>query len=199
MTEEGSPGGQHRKSRKLSVKKIILLVVGGFFALMIMGSCMGSSDNDSGSSNQDEASSDQEGSGSEEESNTVGLNEAGTTGSLEVTVTSVESTSSYGSDYSEETPTGVYQVVALEVKNTGNESSMFDDSSVKLVDESGAQHSTASETMTSNQDMFLENINPGNSISGEAVFDVPEDATVDEIEVTPSGFDFSEPLTVQVN
>jgi hypothetical protein len=128
---------------------------------------------------------------------TVALGETGTTGDWEVTVTGIETRSSYTDEFDfTEYPQGEFQVVAMEVTNLGAEATMFDASeALTLYDTDGNAHSVDFNLLG---DFAYTDINPGNSLSGEAVVDVPEGTEVSELEIVDP-FTFDDPLTVTVN
>ncbi|MFE3456381.1 DUF4190 domain-containing protein [Nocardiopsis aegyptia] len=128
---------------------------------------------------------------------TVALGEAGTTGDWEVTVLGIETRSSYTDEYDfTEYPQGEFTVVAMEVSNQGTEATTFDASeAVTLYDADGNAHSVDFNLLG---DFAYTDINPGNSLSGEAVVDVPEGTEVSELEIVDP-LTFDDPLTVTVN
>jgi hypothetical protein len=128
---------------------------------------------------------------------TVAMGETGTTGDWEVTVTGIETRSSYTDEFDlTEYPQGEFQVVAMEVTNQGTEATMFDASeALTLYDTDGNAHSVDFNLLG---DFAYTDINPGNSLSGEAVVDVPEGTEVSELEIVDP-FTFDDPLTVTVN
>ncbi|MFC4563287.1 DUF4352 domain-containing protein [Nocardiopsis mangrovi] len=121
----------------------------------------------------------------------IPLGEPGTVDDWTVTVAGMETTSVYGDEFLEETAQGEFRVISLTVENTGSEATYFDSSAVKLVDANGSEYS--SQTVLGGDDLFLEQINPGNSVSGEAVVDVPEGTEVAEV-VVEDVWSFSDPL-----
>jgi hypothetical protein len=127
---------------------------------------------------------------------TVALGETGTTGDWEVTVTGIETQSSYTDEFDlTEYPQGEFQVVAMEVTNQGTEATMFDaEEAVTLIDTDGNAHAAAFLV----GDFFYTDINPGNSVDGDVVVDVPEGTEISEVEIVDP-WDFADPLTVTVN
>jgi hypothetical protein len=77
------------------------------------------------------------------------------------------------------------------VRNIGDASRLFDASSQKLFDTTGRQYSAASEAILYLGDRaksFLQQINPGNSVDGIVVFDIPAGTKLDRIELHDSLF-----------
>ncbi|WP_433701394.1 DUF4352 domain-containing protein [Nocardiopsis sp. CA-288880] len=116
------------------------------------------------------------------EAESVGMGEPGTVGQWEVTVNGIETAATYGDEFSQETAQGEYAIVDLTVKNTGTEATIFDSSAISLVDSEGNTHSSSG-SLTADS-LFLEQINPGNEVSGSAAVDVPKGTEITEVEVT---------------
>ncbi|GAA3738658.1 DUF4352 domain-containing protein [Salinactinospora qingdaonensis] len=161
---------------------VILIVAVAFIAVLSGG--------DSGDSGPADG-----GGRSEEAGNTVTMGEAGTVGDWTVTVTGIETTATYGDEFSEETAQGEFKVVSLTVRNTGDEATSFDFSAVKLLDADGKEYS--SQTTLGESELFLEQINPGNEVSGEVPVDVPEGTEITSV-LIEDVWSLSEPLTVTV-
>ncbi|ETK36593.1 hypothetical protein MPTA5024_07930 [Microbispora sp. ATCC PTA-5024] len=86
---------------------------------------------------------------------------------------------------------GQYVLIHLTVKNIGDEAQMFTDSAQKLIDIKGRQFdadSGAAALGLSGSNAFLNNINPGNSVKGILLFDVPKNLTLKAVELHDSVF-----------
>lgn len=73
---------------------------------------------------------------------------------------------------------GQYCLMSLTVKNIGNEQQYFSESDQKLLNATNQQYSpdsTATLYNGANSDAFLAQINPGNSVEGVLVYDIPKD------------------------
>lgn len=89
------------------------------------------------------------------------------------------------------TAQGQFCLMTLSVKNIGNEQQYFSDSDQKLLNAEGQQFSpdsTATLYNSNNQDVWLAQINPGNSVEGTLVFDVPADAKITQAQLHDSAF-----------
>lgn len=89
------------------------------------------------------------------------------------------------------TAQGQYCLMTLSVKNIGNEAQYFSESDQKLLNAEGQQFSPDSEATiyyANNDDIWLAQINPGNSVEGTLVFDVPADVTVTQAQLHDSAF-----------
>ncbi|WP_017557069.1 DUF4352 domain-containing protein [Nocardiopsis baichengensis] len=171
---------------------LLLLIVVGCSAFMFGG------DGPSDSPATDDA--DQEegagGEGGEEDAETVGVGDPGRVADWTVTVDGVEASPTYSDGVTEEEAQGVFEVVSLTVTNEGDESVTFDSSAVALRDADGKEYSSS--TTLGSDALYLEQINPGNSASGEVVVDVPEDTEITEV-VIEDVFSFDEPLVIELD
>lgn len=98
---------------------------------------------------------------------------------------------SVGDQYVNKTAQGQYCVLNITVKNIGNEAQTFDSSNEYVYDASNNKLSadgTASSYDNSGDEAFLNEINPGNSVTGNVVFDVPKGVTPVTAELHDSAF-----------
>ncbi|WP_241249808.1 DUF4352 domain-containing protein [Rhodococcus sp. X156] len=111
-------------------------------------------------------------------------------GKFEFVVTTVQpGKASVGSGYLKATAQGQFVVVKLTVRNIGDRQQMFAGSAQKMTDQQGRELST--DTMAGiylDSDNFLAEINPGNSVQGTLVFDIPKDAVPTTLELHDSVF-----------
>src|SRR5699024_6070707 len=122
----------------------------------------------------------------------AGVNDTVGDGKFEFTVTKVEKGLDHvGSGIGRSEPDGQYVIVHVTVNNTGNESQMLSMSEQKLFDDQGRTFTAATgEAAMALQDSeaFLNQINPGNSVKAQLLFDVPADADLAGIELHDSAF-----------
>ena len=120
-----------------------------------------------------------------------GIGTAVADGKFEFTVTSLEpgvphiGDATFGVDAQ-----GQFLLVHVTVKNIGAEAQYFDSSSQKLLDGQGRTHSAdgTAAIYLPDSNSFLTSINPGNTVEGIVVFDLPVDATPASIELHDSPF-----------
>ncbi|MEG3616458.1 DUF4352 domain-containing protein [Isoptericola haloaureus] len=120
-----------------------------------------------------------------------GLGDAARDGKFEFTVTELEDgVAQIGNEYLNTEAQGQFVLVHMAVENIGDEAQYFDGSSQKLVDTEGRTHSADSEAAIylDDSNSFLNEINPGNTVDGVVVFDVPTDATPATLELHDSAF-----------
>lgn len=123
-------------------------------------------------------------------------------GKFEFTVNSVEcgKASAGTNEYLTKQAQGQFCFVTVAVKNTGNEAQTFDSSSQYLYDAANAKFSsdsTASLYANPQGSTFLNQINPGNSVSGILVFDLPKDKKPVTAELHDSAFSGGAKVSLQ--
>ncbi|HEX3733444.1 MAG TPA: DUF4352 domain-containing protein [Mycobacteriales bacterium] len=165
-------------------------IVGGVIAGVVLLSCCGigtiallaGSD-----SNSEKHSSAKEGSEA-----VVGQDETARDGKFEFTVQKLEcGKKSAGGDFLNKQAQGQFCFVTMKVKNIGNESRMFDASNQQAFNDADAQYeadSVASTYANQNGEAFLNNINPGNEVTGIVVFDIPQDQKISKFKLHDSAF-----------
>ena len=121
-----------------------------------------------------------------------GLGEAAVDGKFSFTVNSVKcGIESVGDEYVSKEPQGQFCQVALTIENVGKEpQTMFADNQ-KLFDSEDREFSpdtSAMIYMKDGADTWLKEINPGNSLEGNLLFDLPAGATPATIELHDSAF-----------
>src|SRR5699024_1578370 len=120
-----------------------------------------------------------------------GIGDVAQDGKFEFVVTDVETgVEQVGSEYLNETPQGQFVLVHLEVTSVGDKAQTLLDSSQHLSDADGREHSADSSAgiYIENNKVLLNEINPGNTLSGVLVFDIPADATPASVELHDSMF-----------
>jgi hypothetical protein len=167
-------------------KRFILLAVIAVIALIAVATSGGDesgstpSASDGGSSSGDTAAQ------------VVGLNEAVKDGKFEFTVTGVDcSKTSLGADPISTQATGKFCLVNVSVANIGNEAQTLDSTSQYGYDAAGKKFSTDTEAafyLDSAGKTLFEQLNPGTSVDGVLVFDVPADTQLTKLELHDSMF-----------
>lgn len=112
-------------------------------------------------------------------------------GKFEFVITGVEDGGTeVGSEFLSEKAQGRFHLVHITVTNIGDEAQMMSDSNQKVRDEQGRTFETNSSAAIymDDNDLWLTDINPGNTMSGTLVFDMPEGSTPVEIELHDSMF-----------
>ncbi len=112
-------------------------------------------------------------------------------GKFQFTVKSVKcGTKRIGDRYLGTTAQGQFCLVSLQVRNIGNEAQTLDGSSQVAYDAKGHKFAadTAAAIYLSNAQTFLNDINPGNAVSGTVVYDVPKGTKLTSVELHDSAF-----------
>jgi hypothetical protein len=120
-------------------------------------------------------------------------------GQFEFTVTKVQKgVKTVGDEYFNEKAQGQFVLVSVTVSNIGDSPQTLSDSSQKVRDAKGREFSTDTGAAIYLKDnkVFFEEINPGNSVKGTLVFDMPKGTAPASIELHDSPF--SGGVTVQL-
>jgi hypothetical protein len=129
-----------------------------------------------------------------------GLNTPVTVGSFEFTATGVKDAgNTIGSSPLSQTAQGTFIQVDLSIKNVGNSGTTFLSNYVKLVDNTGKTYDadpTATLYASPDQSAWVAAINPGNSITGPVLFDVPVGITAASIQVSDNVFGTGKAITL---
>ncbi|RVW07946.1 DUF4352 domain-containing protein [Prescottella agglutinans] len=101
-------------------------------------------------------------------------------------------------EYLTEKAQGQFVLVRMTVRNIGDRAQSFTTSAQKLVDAQDRQHSVDDmATITLDQGVAFEQINPGNSVEATIVFDVPPGTVPAVLEVHDSVFSGGESILLQ--
>ncbi len=122
----------------------------------------------------------------------VALGEPATVDGVTFTVTSEEcGETTVGQEFLETEAQGVFCLFGVTVANGGTEPLFFDSSNVTgyIGDTEYGSDSEATIYLEDN-DAFLEEINPGNTIEATVVFDVPADTLLERLELSPGFLSF---------
>lgn len=166
----------------------ILTVFGALVLIGIIATAAGGSDSKSTSSTGSSSSK------QEASARTAKVGDAVRDGKFEFTVQSVEcGKASVGANqYLTKTAQGQYCLLKLSIKNIGDEKQSLLSSNQYLFN-SGGQKYSADDTATiynspNTSSTWYNDINPGNSVTGEIVFDLPKDQTPVNAELHDSAF-----------
>lgn len=157
-------------------------------ALIVLASVLTTGDGDDLGGDTDQAAGPQEAPSDEEMAQ---MGSPVQDGKFEFTVTNFEcGETEVGPEGFSEQAQGQFCIVTMTVENIGNESqSLFADNQL-LIDAEEREFSADSvaTVMMEENETFFSEINPGNSLEGQVVFDVPEDAEIVAIELHDSAF-----------
>lgn len=168
----------------------ILTAIGVVFLIGIFGSALSGDEptgvasggsNDSVDLSGDVTSEDAEG----------GLNQPVRDGKFEFVVTGIDcglqqvGSASFGVEAQ-----GQFCLLSMRVTNIGNQAQTLFGDNQKLIDAQGREFSANTEAAIylENSNTFIEEINPGNSLEGVVVFDIPLEAKPVEVELHDSAF-----------
>ncbi|MFK5644912.1 DUF4352 domain-containing protein [Ornithinimicrobium sp. LYQ121] len=191
----GSPPVQERQKKSWFARHKILTGILGVLVLFMVVGALGGGDVELPGAPQNpaaSASSAEEGTGSSASSQGSTADESAaeeapaepqvgdvvTVGDFAVTVTGTEGgLAGIGDATFGEGAQGQFVKVWVTVENTGDSAEYFFDSDQSLVDDQDRQHSTSSSSwLLDEESLFLAEINPGNTIEGVLLYDIPADA-----------------------
>lgn len=174
------------KKHKIITVILALIIVGG----IISAAGGGSNTNNIGGNNSSSSSSKDK-----KSAETVAkIGEPARDGKFEFTVTKINcGEKSIGDQYLNKKAQGEFCRVSLTIKNIGNEAQSLSSSDQKLVNSQGqefAADDTATIYASSNGSgsTWFDQINPGNSVKGDIIFDVPAGTKITAAELHDSAF-----------
>jgi hypothetical protein len=147
----------------------IILIV-----LIIIGALSG---NKGGSNNKTGTSSNNK---TNDAQKIASLNETVQDGDLAFTVLAVNKSKTLGNSFSQKTAQGMFYVVTIKIENKGNKTMTFDASMAKVKDDQGREFERSVDGQTAKGlsqgqvDLFLQQIQPSLSVTGDLVFDLPD-------------------------
>lgn len=182
-------------------KHKVLTVIGVIVLLIIIGSAAG------GGKKADTKTSDNKGGSGVTKSEdkpktTVKLNETARDGKFEFVVKSVEcgKTTIGTNQYLTKNAQGKFCLMTISVKNVGDKAQGFFGSNQKLLNAQNQQYAaddSAGVYLDQSYSTQFSNINPGNSVEGVVVFDIPKDQTPVTAELHDSAFSSGVKVSLQ--
>ncbi|MBU2668290.1 DUF4352 domain-containing protein [Actinoplanes bogorensis] len=113
-------------------------------------------------------------------------------GDFQFTVTGMKcGVAKVGGQYLSQKAQGQFCLISVQVKNVGKEAQTLIDSAQKAFDAAGTEFSTDSTAgiyANEDQQVFFQEINPGNTVRGKLVFDVAKGTKLTTIELHDSSF-----------
>lgn len=168
------------KKKSWFARHKFLTVIGVIILIAIIGGAA------SGGNKADTNNASSDGSGvtkaEDKPATTAKLNEAARDGKFEFVVKGVEcgKTTIGTNEYLKKDAQGQFCLMTVSVKNIGNEAQGFFGSNQKLLNAESQQFAaddTAGAYLDQNYSTLFSNINPGNSVEGVIVFDIPKGQT----------------------
>jgi len=131
------------------------------------------------------------GDGDAPEATSAGIGDAVADGKFTFTVSSFDcGAEKLGKGFLAEKAQGQFCVANMSVENTGDEAQLLDAGSMYAYagDKKYSADTGVSLSVKEGQSFFLEEINPGNTVTGIVAFDVPLDVVPDQLELHDSPF-----------
>jgi hypothetical protein len=167
-------------------KRFILLAVIALIVIIAIAANSGG-----GNSSSSATSASGGGSSSGDSANAAGLNQAVQDGKFEFTVTKQDcSQNSIGDAPANKTAQGTFCIISVTVKNIGDKAQLLDASSQKALDATGNEYSADSSAAVylGDTSTFLNQLNPGSTVEGQIVYDVPVGTQLTKLELHDSPF-----------
>jgi hypothetical protein len=167
----------------------VLTVIGALILLVIVGGATGGSKNTTNTNKSSTVAS-----AAKPTATMPKLNQPADDGKFQFTVTSIQCgqpSVSSADGYLTKTAQGQYCLLNITANNIGNQSQTLDSTSQYLYDSSNKKYSSDDEATTDispTDNTFFNPINPGNSVTGTIVFDVPKGVTPIVAELHDSAF-----------
>jgi hypothetical protein len=181
----GLPEQQAPAPKKKGKIKWILLAIVALIVIIVIANSGGG--DESSSSSGDSSSSDGDSS-----SQAAGLNQPVRDGKFEFTANGFDcSKTTLGTDPITTQASGVFCVVSVHVQNIGDEAQTLDATSQVAYDAQGKKFSTDTEAefyLDNGGNALFEQLNPGASVDGQLVFDVPAGTQLTKLEFHDSAF-----------
>ncbi|MCR5439825.1 MAG: DUF4352 domain-containing protein [Selenomonas sp.] len=224
VPKKGTTKTIKKSSSGFSVGKIIAIVVGFIFLVVIMVSCMSAfylTKNENASTETAQTESNETAKNTrgdaKDKDNSVGKNlykEKMKNGqevvygvSSNVVIAPVyakEFNDSIGSKYHKATPQGKFIGVAVMIHNEQNDAITVNEAMFRLIDEKGREYSTSTKAsvswmMSHHSQEILTEINPGNDSIFTYFFDVPTNADIKSFKLQGRGGMMGDPVVVPIN
>jgi len=176
------------KSKNWFARHKVLTVIGVIIVLAIIGGAAG------GSKSNTTANKTSTSSTASTAATMPKLNQPANDGKFQFTVTAIkcgQPSVSSPDGYITKTAQGQYCILNVTANNIGDQSQTLDSTSQYLYDSSNKKYSSDSEAtidISPSDNTFFNPINPGNSVSGTIVFDIPKGVTPVTAELHDSAF-----------
>lgn len=179
------------KKQNWFMKHKVITGILAVFLLIVVVSATSSSDETNTASSDESSASNSEEPNVESNSEIAKIGTPVRDGKFEFTVNGVEcGATTLGNEFFNEKAQGQFCVMDVSVKNIGNEAQLFSGSDQLVFNAAGQQYSndSSAEIALEENDTFLEEINPGNTVEGRVVFDIPKDQKLVKAELHDSSF-----------
>lgn len=178
--------------KKPFYKRVWFILLAAFVVIGIfanMGGDSDSKDTSASSTATSKASSSMENtstsssseSNSEKKETVYSVGQTFTVGDVEYTVNSVSTSQTVGDEFLNETAQGTYLLLNVTIKNNGDDALSVSNDYFTLYKGKTkyTSDSTASLYASDNSGFFLEKVNPGNALTSNVAFDIPQDVASD--------------------
>ncbi len=166
------------------IKKIIIGIIGLFIVIGVIGAIAGSGKKETSTTPATSPSSNQPTQSiQKQEETTAKVGEPVEDSKLAFTVISIDTAGSLGNQFTRRDAQGVFYVITLKIENKSDSTKTIDSSMLTLVDSQNRKFDRSIEAQIAKGlsqgkvDLFLQQVQPGLSVTGDIVFDLPKDVT----------------------
>lgn len=167
-------------TRNWFMRHKVMTFLGGFILLFTVMAIAGAG----GKSKDKSASATDSSSSQVSQQEEQPISKEGVSSDVKITVLNSETKETIGGNkYSKKQAQGIFKIVTVSLSNNQKDAITIDSNSFVLIDKKGREFSYSSEAQFAlgsssgkNESFFLKKLNPGLSIEGTIVFDVPKDA-----------------------
>lgn len=167
---------------KMGLFKKLLIGVAALIVISVISS-MGEDDSTQTASTTPKSGESKEEAKKETKKEEKPLANEGVSSDVIIKVGAVESLTEVGNEYTKETAQGVFKIVEVSLTNNQKDAITVDANNFKLVDDQGREFTYSSDAQISfdmensgDMEFFLKSLNPGLTLTGKIVFDIPTDA-----------------------
>lgn len=110
------------------------------------------------------------------------LSKEGISSNVKIVVEGLQTIDQVGNEFTNAKAQGIFKILKVSITNNQNDAITVDSNSFKLLDDKKREFSGSSEGQTelemqNKTALFFKSVNPGNTLEGYLIFDVPKDAT----------------------
>jgi hypothetical protein len=166
--------------------KILTGILALFLFFMIIGMIGGSGSSSPANTSDSAGDSPSSGTNTTSEKSTsepiAQVGDSVTDKDLGFVVVDITTTKTLGNSFTKKDAQGTFQVITLKITNEGKETKTIDSSMFQLTDSEGRTFDRSVEGQSAkgfgegNVDLFLQQVQPGLSVTGDIVFDIPDSA-----------------------
>lgn len=178
-------------------------ILTGIIALVIVGIILPKGGDKTSSIPSSETANNQTDQKSSQETSEVAkIGDTVTDKDLAFTVTNVTTAKTLGNEFTRKESQGVFNIITIKIENKGKETITVDSSMLQITDSQNRKFDRSIDGQTAKGlaqgkvDLFLQQVQPGLSVTGDIVFDLPSDIQEPKLIVKGSLFSSGKVITL---